>query len=139
MSGADDHALERPFLNSGRSSTASTSEADGVGPADLPAVRSYVLTKGRTRGRADLGYETLVSVQPDAKLLRPTPERQQIVRLAESPISAAEISAKLRIPIGAALILMSDLADENVVRLHTNTGPADVSLLQRLRNGIRAL
>lgn len=105
------------------------------------SVRSYVLTGGRTRAREGVGYDTLVRTVPGASTAGLPPEKVRIMELAAKPISAAELSAYIGIPIGVALILTSDLADEKRVRLHTspkNSG-TDVQLLRRLRNGISAL
>ena len=68
--------------------------------------------------------------------------------VASNYISVAELSALLHLPLGVIRILVSDLADQQYVRVHTsqpvevNTGesPAlSLSVLESVLNGISAL
>jgi len=53
----------------------------------------------------------------------------------------AEISAHLQVPLGVARVIVGDMADEGLVRVHQPRaeGRPDVALLERVLNGIRAL
>jgi hypothetical protein len=115
---------------------------------DVPAlrVRSYVLTGGRTRSNADLPLETLVKVTTRGTSAAPrlALERKKIVSLCTSPLSIAEVSAHLRIPLGVARVLVGDMAEEGFLishkPQHATTGDRpDVKLLERVLDGLQAL
>jgi hypothetical protein len=108
-------------------------------------VPAYALTRGRTRsvGR-DLPLETLVTAT-DAGLHRPSAlqaERRRIVELCAGPMSVAEIAAHLRIPVGVARVLVSDLASGGYLAVHlpriTGDERPDAAILERLLEGLRA-
>ena len=105
-------------------------------------VRPYAITGGRTRSRcAHLAMEAIVvcSAQGTARS-RLVLERRRIAELAATPVSVAEISAHLQVPLGVARVLVGDMADEGLVQLHEpRTGRPDILLLERVLNGIRAL
>jgi len=114
-------------------------------------VRPYAVTGGRVRSaRSDLPLEALVEALPDAVASHGlTPEKRAIVQHAtNSFISVAELSALLHLPLGVIRILVSDMSDQQLVRVHTsqpvevNTGesPAlSLSVLESVLNGISAL
>jgi hypothetical protein len=109
-------------------------------------VRSYVLTGGRTRSNADLPLETLVKVSPQGVSAAPrlALERKQIVALCTTPISIAEVSAHLSIPLGVARVLVGDMAEEGFLTSykpqHAMTGERpDLKLLERVLDGLQAL
>jgi len=109
-------------------------------------VRSYVLTQGRTRSNADLPIETLVRVTPQGTSAAPRLqlERKKIVNLCSSPLSIAEISAHLSIPLGVARVLVGDMAEEGFLKSykpqHAKTGERpDLKLLERVLDGLQAL
>ncbi|MGH9179310.1 MAG: DUF742 domain-containing protein [Acidimicrobiales bacterium] len=113
------------------------------GPGRL--VRPYALTGGRTRSKTSqiqLAIEALV-VATEAATGSPALvlERRAIADLAVTPVSVAEISAHLQVPIGVARVLVGDMAEEGLVQVHqpsTDSRP-DIVLLERVLNGIRAL
>lgn len=85
-------------------------------------VRPYTLTGGRVRAaRSDLPLETLVEVMPGAVYgTGLTPEKRGILgHAAHTYISIAELSALQRLPIGVVRVLVSDLADEGFLKVHT--------------------
>ena len=70
------------------------------------------------------------------------PERQQICDLCRRARSVAEIAAYLRMPLGVARVLVGDMAQEGLVRVHqahTPTDRPDLALMQRVLNGLRNL
>ena len=88
--------------------------------------------------------ETLVSssfiMEEDMALL--TPEQDAIIRLCRSFRSVAEISALLRIPLGVARVLVADMVDEGLVRIHQprlEQGQPDLNMLERVLSGLRRL
>jgi hypothetical protein len=114
------------------------------GTEDEPLFRPYSVTGGRAEPRYHLALETLVSsvatFTDDYSLL--TPEQESILMLCRSVRSVAEISALLRVPLGVARVLIADMADEGLVRLHVsqlNEGQPDLNLLERVLSGLRRL
>jgi hypothetical protein len=116
---------------------------DGTGD-DEPLFRPYAMTGGRAEPRYHLAMETLVSSAPvpEDEMALLTPEQEAIVSLCRSFRSVAEISALLRVPLGVARVLVADLADEGLVRLHQSQldqGQPDLNMLERVLSGLRRL
>jgi hypothetical protein len=91
-----------------------------------------------------MALETLVSssfiMEEDMALL--TPEQDAIIRLCRSFRSVAEISALLRMPLGVARVLVADMVDEGLVRIHQprlEEGQPDLNMLERVLSGLRRL
>lgn len=105
----------------------------------------YALTGGRTRSSGtDLPLESLVTVTDRAAWNTGALqlEYRSIISLAAVPISLVEIGAHLRVPVGVARVLVSDLAEAGYLTVHTpvaseNGGP-EPRLLVRLLEGLRA-
>lgn len=108
-------------------------------------VRPYVLTKGRTRARDDLGVETLISTIGNAPWdsVQLSSEYLAVRRLCIQPRSVAEVAAILSVPLGVARVLLSDLADDGFVHVHTTkftaSGRPDQILMQRVLEGLQKL
>ncbi|MDP9860890.1 hypothetical protein J2S55_000149 [Streptosporangium brasiliense] len=88
--------------------------------------------------------ETLVSSSfiMDEELALLTPEQDAIIRMCRSFRSVAEISALLRVPLGVARVLVADMVDEGLVRLHQprlEQGQPDLNMLERVLSGLRRL
>ncbi|MEU8384560.1 DUF742 domain-containing protein [Streptosporangium sp. NPDC048865] len=116
---------------------------DGAGD-DEPLFRPYAVTGGRSEPRFHMAMEALVSssfiMEEDLALL--TPEQDAIIRLCRSYRSVAEISALLRVPLGVARVLVADMVDEGLVRIHQphlNEGQPDLNMLERVLSGLRRL
>lgn len=117
------------------------------------AVRPYAVTGGRVKAAGkDLPMEALVESLADPQALRGiTPEKKTILQLAAGQYqSVAELSAHTRLPLGVVRVLVTDLAEENHLKIHTG-GTADdasthdehgglsLSLLESVLDGIAAL
>ncbi len=104
-------------------------------------VPPYAVTGGRTRVDVDIPFEALVrTTQRGLESMQMAAfERRDILRLAESPIAVAELSAHLRLPIGAIRVLVGDLSVEGHVQTKAMTVKADTALLERVRDGLRRL
>ncbi|MCB0970968.1 MAG: DUF742 domain-containing protein [Acidimicrobiales bacterium] len=106
-------------------------------------VRPYAITGGRTRAATEVPIEAIVYRTPDGERAQTTLslERGQILGLLTSPQSAAEISARLRLPLGVARVVLGDLVDEGYVALNTrsSSGRPDLRLLERVLDGLQAL
>jgi Protein of unknown function (DUF742) len=124
-------------------------QRDRTGPdrADR-VVPVYALTRGRTRpsGTA-LPLETLVTTTEraaqhgnDTSLEL---ERRAIVKMCTRPTSVAEVGAALRVPIGVARVLVSELASAGLLTVHMpkhtdGDGGPGPEILGRLLDGLRA-
>jgi Protein of unknown function (DUF742) len=114
-------------------------------PADGPGrvVPVYAVTGGRTRSdSAELPMESLVMATAG-----PTDgmqaEYQQILEMADRPVSLVEIGSALQIPVGVARVLVSDLAGAGYVAVHRpeatkGDGRPHPAVLERLLEGLRA-
>ncbi len=104
-------------------------------------VPPYAVTGGRTKVDVDIPFEALVRTTQRGKESMPMAafERRDILRLAEAPIAVAELSAHLRLPIGAIRVLVGDLSVEGHVQTKAMTVKADTALLERVRDGLRRL
>ena len=109
-------------------------------------VRPYAMTGGRTRAAAgDLPLETLIraTAQGQSAMPRLQLERKQIMALCTSPLSIAEISAHLRIPLGVARVLVGDMHTEGLLETNqpqmTRNDRPDIKLLERVLDGLQAL
>lgn len=107
-----------------------------TGAGDL-GVRPYLLTRGRTRS-AQLagGFETLVAITElgRERLARIGPEHGRLLRLAEHPVSIAELSARLVIPLGVVQVLAGDLVGGGLLAQHAAVAgtATDPDLLRRV-------
>ena len=139
-------------------------------PEDAGPERIYVLTGGRggPSGRTQLDLVTLVvavgrrwqdTYIPDAdgfyrspgaaeKPEKPAsarrrlfPEHLAIIRLCQCPLSAAELSAHLRLPFSAAAVLIDDLLTAGLVRTRVAAPSAlpDPDLLEEVLRGLQRL
>jgi Protein of unknown function (DUF742) len=120
---------------------------DGDDEADLdggPIVRPFIVTGGRTRPTDErLRVETLVTAAPAALSAPLGFERRHIVEICQQrPLSIAEIANSLGAPIGVVRVVIADLVAERYVTveepLNLHDAPS-VSLLERIRDGVRAL
>jgi hypothetical protein len=108
-------------------------------------VPAYALTRGRTRSVGpDLPLEALVTTTEfgEARLSGLQAERRIIIELCAQPMSVAELAAHLRIPVGVARVLVSDLASGGHLAVHmpqhAGDGRPDAAILERLLEGLRA-
>jgi Protein of unknown function (DUF742) len=117
----------------------------GQQPQGGRVVPVYALTGGRTRSStgSDMPVETLVTVTPAGR--RATDlhlEYRATVEMAVRPVSVVEIGAALRVPVGVARVLVSDLVDAGYLAVHlppstAGEGPGP-EVLGRLLEGLRA-
>ena len=107
-----------------------------------PLVRPYALTGGRTRPTRNYPVEALVTAKEGSEQSAKTPEERAMIKLClDVTQSVAELAALVKVPLGVARVLLSDLADRGLVQVHTkatNDGP-DASLLERVLGGLRKL
>ena len=109
-------------------------------------IRPYAMTGGRTRPRIDLPLETLVRTNDRGWSVRHevNADERRILDLAVEPLSVAEISAHLGVVLGVARVLVGDLIisgrlDRSNSQPAATDNSADVSLLERVLDGLKAL
>ncbi|WP_214401158.1 DUF742 domain-containing protein [Pseudonocardia lacus] len=115
----------------------------------VPLVRPYSRTGGRTRANIELAIETLISTTDAgrARVAHMDGAHQPIAELCLQSRSVAEVSALLRIPLGVARVLVSDMVGMGLVVVHQTTSSADAdpagrpsfNLMERVLAGLRAL
>ena len=103
----------------------------------------FILRSGGAIG-ADIAFEQGISDPRRMKIYRPYDEygEEDLASMAEHiEKSAAEISARLRLPLGVARVVLGDLVDEGFVAQNTRsaTGRPDLRLLERVLDGLQAL
>ena len=121
-----------------------TSDRGAPKERELRLVRPYALTGGRTRAKVgDLPIEALVvACIPGRQRTSLRHEARRIVDLCDTPISVAEVSACIHVPLGAARVLVGDLVADGLVEVHRMENPngrPDVRLLERVLDGLQAL
>jgi hypothetical protein len=111
---------------------------DRNGSDDL-VIRPFLLTGGRTRpAREGLAIETLIQARPGAMSPALRFEARQIVELSQQATSMAELAAALRVPLGVARVLVSDLVADGSVTV-VQREELSVQLIERIRDRVRAL
>ena len=111
---------------------------DDDGPDDL-VIRPFLLTGGRTRpAREGLAIETLIQARSGAMSSALRFEARQIVELCQKATSMAEVAAALKVPLGVARVLVSDLVDDGSVTV-VQREELSLQLIERIRDRVRAL
>ncbi len=129
----------RPFLERGpRPAT-----EEFVDP-ESAQVRAYAITRGRSQAAVHLAFETMLQATSTGRdpVRHERFERLSILQLCrEEPLSVAELSARLHLPIGVVRVVAADLLLEgHLEAFQTSEHVADdVFLITRLIAGVRAL
>ena len=111
-----------------------------------PVSRPYTVTGGRTRPRGTRYFDLVdlvVRSAQSADITSFSPERARILDLCRIPISVAEISAVLGLPLGVVRVLLDDLMYENLIEVMQSAPRGgivtDKRLLNRVLERLRAL
>ena len=116
---------------------------DGVVVEDeVPQLRPFVVTKGITTAQASVRVETLV--EPTNVPVEARFEKKKLLdRTQGRPISVAELSAHLNLPIGTTMTLVSEMIDEGMLSAHNtveeSSGAAYLDIMTRIINRVREL
>lgn len=108
-----------------------------------PLVRLYAVTRGRGRvPRRELDLTTLLVDARAGAVGRPGPEYDAIVELCRAPLSVAEVSAHLHLPLTLTKVLIGDLIDDGrltarAAELTANEPSTDLHVLRAVLAGIR--
>ncbi|MFI1012992.1 DUF742 domain-containing protein [Streptomyces sp. NPDC020965] len=105
--------------------------------------RLYVITGGRSgsSGPADLDLVTLIVARSGPRHGM-QPEHSSIIRLCRSPLSVAEISAYLSLPVSVVTVLLGDLLTKKQVVARAPVQPAllpDLALIEAVIDGLQKL
>lgn len=108
-------------------------------------VRPYTVTGGRTRSAVELGLEAIIVITEAGRDAAPRlqAELRQVAELCREPLSVAEISAHLRLPLQVAKVLAGDLVAEGHATISVGStqsdGRPDIALLERVLHGLHDL
>ncbi|MFG3052568.1 DUF742 domain-containing protein [Kitasatospora sp. NPDC048239] len=105
--------------------------------------RLYVITRGRS-GLAEQTTFDLVTLIVSRAEPTPTmqPEHAAILRICGSPLSVAEISAYLRLPMSVVTVLLADLLAEEQIEARSAVPQAilpERALLEAVMHGLQRL
>ncbi|WP_329496979.1 DUF742 domain-containing protein [Kitasatospora herbaricolor] len=105
--------------------------------------RLYVITRGRS-GLAEQTTFDLVTLIVARSEPTPTmqPEHAAILRICGAPLSVAEISAYLRLPISVVTVLLADLLAEERIEARSSVPQAilpDRALIEAVMHGLQKL
>ncbi len=105
---------------------------------DTRTVRPFVVTGGRTGASSPFKPETqLVAIADPSKHAF---EAGQLLELAQTPLSTAEASALLKLPLQAIYVLAEDLVRSGAMQARTTQGSAaDPATIRRLMDAVSAL
>ncbi len=107
---------------------------------DGELVRPFVITGGRTRhASVHLRVEALVVATGNVHDRQLQFEHARIIGHCASPVSVAEVAARIGVPLGVAQILVGDLAEAGLVQIHEARQAATPALLLRMIDAVRAL
>ena len=143
MGAEDPHAqLVRPFLDRKRPAHHASVEEDHSHAAH--GVRAYAMTGGRAHASGVLEFETMLLATGGGReaLTAMKFERADILRLCQTdPLSVAELSARMHVPIGVVRVVAADLVSEGMLESFQPSANVadDVLLITRLIAGVRSL
>ena len=66
-------------------------------------------------------------------------ESRRIVELCQAPMSIADLSVALRVPLGVVRVIVADLVTEGYLRIEEQLGELPIALIERIRDRVRAL
>ncbi|MEP1125321.1 MAG: DUF742 domain-containing protein [Ilumatobacter sp.] len=121
-----------------------TGDVDAAGgpDADEELVRGFMLTRGRTRATVqELPIETVVSATMplDSRHVACRREYQRVRDLLVGPMSIAEVSAHLMIPLRAAVVISSEMVAAGLLTAGTTVDSSDIDLLYKIRTALQLL
>ncbi|MDW8806638.1 DUF742 domain-containing protein [Streptomyces scabiei] len=102
--------------------------------------RLYILT-GEDGERAPIDLVTLIVARADPPPSA-APEQSALLRICQAPLSVAEISAYLNLPISVVTVLLTELLTAELVQARApvvRQARADRSLLEAVMHGLQKL
>ncbi|MFE1168690.1 DUF742 domain-containing protein [Nocardiopsis sp. NPDC058789] len=120
---------------------ADTPEGEEAGPL----VRPYVIAQGRDHADAvqlDMISVVIAAKRAEVDEMALEPEQLRILELCRRPLSVAEVSAHLDIPVAVVKVLLSDLLNRGLALArapYTAKSPVSRDVLQAVLDGIQRL
>jgi hypothetical protein len=110
-----------------------------------PVVRPYAYVGGRTRPAGD-GID-LIAMVTTVRRARPDPasvepELLALLQRCRTPVSVADLASETDLPAGVLRVMLADLRERGLIRIHPPVQPAqltDPQLLRRVADGLRRL
>lgn len=108
-------------------------------------IRPYTVSDGRTKPTREFDLMTMVGTidAPAGDYLGP--DHAQVLRLCRTPVTVAELAARMRMPVTVTKVLLADLMDSGAIATRTGAGgdawsdPHDPELLEAVLHGLRKL
>ncbi|WP_200302755.1 DUF742 domain-containing protein [Streptomyces adelaidensis] len=110
------------------------------GRGERPPERLYILT-GEDNERAPIDLVTLIVARAEPPPSA-APEQSALLRICQAPLSVAEISAYLNLPISVVTVLLTELLTAELVQARApvvRQAQADRSLLEAVMHGLQKL
>ncbi|WP_304453644.1 DUF742 domain-containing protein [Nocardiopsis sp. YSL2] len=110
-----------------------------------PLVRPYVIAQGRDHADAvklDMISVVIAAKRAEIDEMALEPEQLRILELCRRPLSVAEVSAHLDIPVAVVKVLLSDLLNRGLALArapYTAKSPVSRDVLQAVLDGIQRL
>ena len=110
-----------------------------------PLVRPYALTAGLRRRAGDPREEldlitTIVAARPASTLDDELgSECSRIMGMCQRPLSVAEVSSQLRLPVGIVRALLGDLLDRGLLYKQSGATSPNHDVFRAVINGLRSL
>jgi hypothetical protein len=109
-----------------------------------PVVRSYALTRGRTRPQGvvfGLVDVVVAAGEPAPDALWLGPEHERLLDLCRRPTAVADLASEIDLPLGVVRVLLGDLSQQGLITLvSTPRGrPPEESVIRSVLDGLRAL
>jgi hypothetical protein len=109
-----------------------------------PVVRPYALVRGRTKPTGEsldvisMAHSVRIPVPDSADL---EPEHVALLQRCSAPMSVADLASQLDLPLGVIRVLLADLRDQELVRIHQPRPErlTDTRLLREVADGLRRL
>ncbi|MBQ1081644.1 MULTISPECIES: DUF742 domain-containing protein [unclassified Nocardiopsis] len=120
-------------------------EAAPDGEEAGPLVRPYVIAQGRDHADAvqlDMISVVIAAKRAEVDEMALEPEQLRILELCRRPLSVAEVSAHLDIPVAVVKVLLSDLLNRGLALArapYTAKSPVSRDVLQAVLDGIQRL
>jgi hypothetical protein len=117
------------------------SESDNIWDEADPE-RLYVITGGRSGSSGETIDLVTLIVARAAPVPGMQPEQATILRMCQSPLSVAEISAYLHLPVSVVTVLVTDLLADSRVEARALVARAKLpepSLIEAVMHGLQKL
>jgi hypothetical protein len=130
-------------MNRGEPGWGGSDQHDWLDSEAGPVVRPYAVTGGRAR--PSVGFDLLafvVTTVEDIDGLHLQPEHRAILARASEPVAVAELASYLDLALGVVRVLLGDLLQQGLIRMHDHGIGAkrpDEHVLKAVLHGLHSL